>query len=133
MTKLGFIAMVLVMKCTLQTNIKILDTPDGKEHHKKCALICSGISRHDDDGWNDMANDKVYKQVNMIGCNFVSQPVVTVTTRDVYETNDYVCPAFITENLSEGSFYALSVQEISMEEAVIRRCDIHWIATGFKC
>ena len=133
MMKLGFIVMVLVMRFTLQTNIKILDTPDGEKHPEPCALICSGISRHDDNGWYYMTNDKVYKEVDMSGCNFVSQPVVTVTTRDVYDTNDYVCPAFITEDQSKGSFYVLSVQEISTKEVVIRRCDMHWIATGFNC
>ena len=129
--------MVLVMRCTLQTNIKILDTPNGEKHPEPCALICSGISRHDDTthswsylGWR---NWKLGKRVDVSECGFVSDPVITATTRVSQTGNGKNCPSVTTEQLwMPNLFYAISTGEYTVEDAS-KQCDIHWIATGYIC
>ena len=119
--------------------LKILDIPGGNNHPEPCGLVCSGIARHDDNThpWKELPNLKsVYKVVDISECNFVSQPVVSVTTRDIWDTNTVMCPAFITENVgsSTSKFYILSVgRDITAAEAVGWRCEAHWIATGYTC
>ena len=119
--------------------LKILDIPGGNNHPEPCGLVCSGIARHDDNThpWKELPNLKsVYKVIDISECNFVSQPVVSVTTRDIWDTNSVMCPAFITENVgsSTSQFYILSVgRDITAAEAVNRRCEAHWIATGYTC
>ena len=136
MKTLGNLVIMLVMVCTLQSSLKILDTPDGKEHPEPCALVCTGISKHDDPdtswtylGWR---NWKLGKLVDMSECKFVSKPVVTATTR-VAHTGGEICPSVITEQMWISSqFYALSVEEMTVEKAN-KLCDIHWVATGYSC
>merc|ERR1711973_412687 len=91
MKKLRCLVLVSVMVCTLQSSLKILDTPDGKEHPEPCAPVCSGVSRADDPNNNWMYvgpgnTGPVWKRVDMSGCHFVSPPIATATTRDVFET-----------------------------------------------
>ena len=136
MKTLGFVMMVLMVSCTLQGNLKILDTPDGETHPEPCVLVCSGISRHDDDySWSNpgFGLKTAYKAVDMSKCNFVSEPVVVATTRDVFDTNKYACPSFITENDGKDRFYVISKQNITPYNANKWQCDIHWVATGYSC
>jgi hypothetical protein len=136
MNSLGSVVILIMITHSLETSLKILDTPDGKIHPEPCALVCSGISRHDSDySWSYVGFGLriVYKKVDMSGCNFVSEPVITATTRDVYDTNRVTCPAFVTENSGADNFYIISKQPISTEDAERWQCDVHWVATGYNC
>ena len=137
MKTLGFVMMVLLVSCTLQSNLKILDTPDGETHPEPCALVCSGISRHDDPenswsylGWRSW---RLGKRVDMNECGFVSKPVLSATTRVAENNNSEMCPPVITEQLwISNHFYALSLEHMTVEKAN-QHCDIHWVATGYNC
>ena len=137
MSKLGCLATLLLISTTVQVELKILDMPGGNNHPEPCGLVCSGIARHDDSShrWVNLYSLRsVYKVVDISECNFVSQPVVTVTTQDIYDTNSVMCPAFITENMGSSSFYILSVgRDINAAQAVSWRCEAHWIAIGYTC
>ena len=127
-------AMVLVP--ALQSELKILDTPDGGIRPAPCAVTCSGVGR-----WNDENNNykwqnsrinpgKVFKFINIGNCNFVSAPVVTTTSVSMKMAG---CPAVSVWYLTESYVTVYSVQDTSAKQMRSDECDIHWSAFGFNC
>ena len=122
---------------TLQTELKILDTPDNNTHPLPCALICSGIDKHDETGDHEWRNnrwpwspDKAYKTVNMTGCGFVSPPVVTATIKSQWWS---LCPSIAEDYVMSLGFFVHTEENATAEEMRKKKCDIHWIATGYNC
>ena len=124
---------------TLQSELKILDTPYDGTGPEPCAVTCSGIARWDtpgDYGWKDARGSynpgKAYMMVRTRGCNFVSSPLITVTTKSWW---DGLCPAVtqITQPAWSSLFYVMTVENTAAEVMKKRKCDIVWIATGYIC
>ena len=82
---------VLILLAGVQGDIKIVDTPDGRMGHENCARICSGVDK-DYSGWGNSGfhPGKTYKWVYITDCDFISAPVITVTSRGVYG----FCPTY---------------------------------------
>ena len=117
----------------LQNELKILDTPDGDARPAPCALTCSGIARWDetgDYGWHRSGSyqGKVLRRVSMSGCNFVSTPVVTASTRGVR-----LCPSITQLAGDSGWFDEYTVEDSTADMMKKNRCNIHWSAFGYNC
>ena len=112
---------------------KILDTPDGKIGPETCVRSCSGVDK-DYSRWTDSGNNpgKVYKWIDMSGCEFVSQPVITVTSGQGTE-NDGLCPSFTAAYVQSKKFFLYSVTNFRADTMKNNACRVFWTATGFTC
>ena len=126
----------LVLVPAVQGELKILDTPDGKTGPAPCALTCSGVGR-----WNDTdpycwLNSgyhpaKVYRHVDIRGCNFVSAPVVTTTTGSISFTG--LCPSVTVTFVNSKQFNVYSVEDVRASKMLRDECSVYWTATGYNC
>ena len=126
--------MLLFLSLTLpalQNNLKILGTPDGSTRPAPCGQTCVGVSRtfNSDSIWRESHRGKVYKEIDMAGCEFVTRPVVTLTVQGSVEG----CPSFFVEKIERNHFYVYSVQDFRAREAEENRCVVYWSATGYNC
>ena len=124
---------VLILLAGVQGDIKILSTPSGTLGHEPCARICSGVDT-DYRGWKDShaSHGKTYKYVWMSDCDFISTPVITVTSRSV--TNSRLCPTFtISYNVWRYKFRLHSVPDFTADKMARYQCGILWTAVGFVC
>ena len=125
-------AMVLVP--ALQSELKILDTPDGGIRPAPCAVTCSGVGRWDETEWYwkwMWDGSKVFKNINISGCKFVSPPtVVTATTRGGSD-----CLPVTVSYVSETQFDVYSVGDTTetVQKMEGGKCSVNWIATGYNC
>ena len=132
MMKLLILTVALVP--ALLGDIKILDTAEGENGPANCARSCSGVGRWDGAVWQwKDAGDfpgKVYKVLYIADCNFVSTPVITVTTRGRKYGG---CPSLFVYFPIKSSFYVYSVENTTATQVKTSECDVHWIATGYTC
>ena len=125
---LCFLLLTLLIS-TVQSNIKILDTPDGEEHPEPCALTCSGISRHDDQlyRWFSIQPGHAAKGIDIRGCGFVTPPVISASIAN------YDCTDIMPYWTGKDTFYVMSVGIESDATMVKKGCDVSWIAVGYNC
>ena len=123
---------IMMVVPTKPSDLIILDTPDGGTHPAPCALTCSGIGRWDVTGWGDSGRypGKANFFVNISGCNFVTPPAVTATTRS-RDSGD--CPSVTVNSIANNYFYLYAVEHSSAAELNSKKCDIHWSAFGYNC
>ena len=127
--------LTMMVAPTLQSPLTILDTPDGGTHPAPCALTCSGIGRWDatrKNRWMDSTArpGKSYKRVYISGCNFVSDPVLTLTT---ISPQPGVCPSVTVSGIYSDYFSVFTVEDSTAAEMKSKKCNIHWIAVGYNC
>ena len=127
--------LTMMVAPTLQSPLKILDTPDGGTHPAPCAQTCSGIGRWDaagDSMWWDSGSypGKAYKKVDISDCNFVSEPVAIATTSSSWTAD---CPSVTTNSITSNYFYLYTVEYSTAAELKSKMCDIHWSAFGYNC
>ena len=122
--------LTMMVAPTLQSPLKILDTPGGGTRPDPCALTCSGIGRWNETGYSGTHPGKVYLRVGTPGCNFVSRPVVKATTRSVVSGD---CPSVTFYTVTSNGLYFYTVKDATAAEMTSKKCDIHWIAVGYKC
>ena len=129
--------LTMMVAPTLQSQLKILDTPSGSAGPASCALTCSGIGRWYETGnfnslWTDSSDypGKAYKKVAISGCNFRSYPVVTTTTRSFLRGD---CPSVTVKMISRDNFMVYTVEDSTVAEMKSKQCDIHWSAFGYNC
>ena len=129
-------AMVLVP--ALQSELKILDTPDGGIRPAPCAVTCSGVGRWDETGWMSRWLDsgsnsgKVYKKINLQDCNFISAPVVTVTAASG-GNREVVCPSLTVWHANKSQFFVYSVEDTTASKMKNDQCNVYWSAFGYNC
>ena len=129
-----------LLSLSLQTSLKILNTPDQPTGHTgdcRKPLLCSGVSLHFSTihpvySWWDSTfyRGRVAKRVDMSECGFVSNAVVTATAR-TRKGSAGTCPAIYTSRVNVREFNVYSVEELSAKEIGKVNCDVHWIATGY--
>ena len=128
---LRYLAVTLALVLTtLQTKVKILDTPNRKPHPEPCAMICSGIARSEDGKWYDswVNKGKAGRDVDMGGCNFASAPVITVSA------HGWRCPAVhVTKDIGSARFALYTVNDVTAEEVEKNQCGVYWVAAGYDC
>ena len=137
---------VLILLAGVQGDIKILNTPDGIIRPEPCARICSGVEK-EYSGWSlgtgDSFSHRVYKDVYMSDCDFISPAVITVTSRSAY----WPCPTFSIWRVYNNRFTLFTVPDLPPEIESHRyiprnllpvwmernQCSIYWTAVGFVC
>ena len=130
------ILMIAVLAApAMSSELKILDSPDGRIGPAPCALTCSGIGR-----WNvsepfsyswTISGDfpgKAYKLVSLKDCSFVSPPVVTATVK-----GPGPCPLVRMRGVLRTYFSVYTVEDVTLDAVKDNECDVHWIATGYNC
>ena len=128
---LSLLFLVLLVS-TVEADIKILDTPDGKMGPEPCVRVCSGVDK-EHTGWTTY-NGRVYKAIYMSGCDFVSPPVVTMVSASGVNNPNYLCPSFtVYQSLSSEYFLPISESGYTKEKMRLYQCRIYWTATGFTC
>ena len=125
--------LVLFLLASSQADIKILDTPDGKMGPEPCVRVCSGVDK-DYSGWidSDLNPGKVHKYIDMSGCDFVSQPVVTAVSGNGVRYGG-TCPTFHVSTVRRYGFALYSLSDFTKDIARRSRCKVFWTATGFAC
>ena len=121
---------ISVLLASTQADIKIVSTPDGKMGSEPCVRTCSGVDK-DYSGWYNAGSyypGKVHKYIDMSGCDFVSQPVVTAVSG-----NGYLCPSFIVTYVRSDYFTLFSVSDFTKDKMWQHQCRVYWTATGFTC
>ena len=124
---------VSVLLASAQADIKILNTPDGRIGPEPCVRVCSGVDKNYS-GWYDSDPNpgKVYKGINMSGCDFVSEPVVTAVSGNGFNTFN-LCPSFTVTYVHRDLFYLYSLSDFTKEKMNQHQCRVYWTATGFTC
>ena len=126
---LGCLLSLMLAVPSLQSELKILSTPDGSTHPPPCALTCTGVSRYDDTNefawyqWDEYA----YKRVGLKECGFVGEPVVTVSMKS------WFCLPIIVGSVHSEFFYVLTGMEGTVSQIKTEKCDVYWTANGYVC
>ena len=128
--------MLLLLLTTLlalsqQSQLKVLNTPDGPGGPAPCALTCSGFARWSDQTkWtkSDGFPGKSFKIVKMTGCDFVGAPVVTASV-----VGGGVCPSVSAASVTPYRFYVYTVQDTDPSVMEHEMCSVHWSAFGYNC
>ena len=123
----------LVLLAGIRSDTKILDTPDRNMGPEPCIRTCTGIDRVVTGWYNSGVHlGKVYKDIDMTGCDFVSSPVVIALSGG--NSNPYrVCPSFTIRNIDNNKFKLYSVSDFTSDEMRKNECKVFWTATGFAC
>ena len=124
---------ITVLLAGTVADTKILSIPDGKLGPEPCIRTCTGVDK-DYSGWVDdsrIVSGTVLKSILIDDCDFVSPPVVTVTTKgaNVYSR----CPSVHLIYTWGHLFQVRSVSKFTKRGMISNKCDIHWTATGFIC
>ena len=124
--------MLVLLGHGIEADTKIVSTPDGTMGPDPCVRTCTGVD-NDYGGWHDSGwHPGVWKYIYMSGCDFVSKPVVTVTSAgDV--GHDRTCPTFSVTYVSSDFFNLYSVQDFTKDKMREKQCSVFWTATGFIC
>ena len=123
---------VLILLAGVQGDIKIVNTLSGRLGHEPCARICSGVDQ-DYKRWGDSTASpgKTYKNIYMTDCDFISAPVITVTSLGV--SDYYLCPTFTIAYVYNNRFRLYSVPDFTADKMRRYLCVIYWTAVGFVC
>ena len=130
---LGCLLTLMLAVPSLQSELKILSTPDGSTHPTPCALTCTGVSKYDETGhynWRQW-HQHVYKYVKIEDCGFVAPPIITATLKGAYWS--VRCPSIYLQLVGYTAFFALSVEETTVSQLTDNKCDVHWTANGYNC
>ena len=128
---------VLLVVPALSSQLKILNTPNSNREDTlrpaPCALICSGVARHDETGWSAWRRGIgfAFKYNYMTDCDFVTAPVVTATIRGPFISMR--CPSIIVNDIDINWFSVQTVEDATGGQMIRRKCDVYWIATGYNC
>ena len=125
--------LVSVLFASIQADIEIVSTPDGKTGPDHCVRVCSGVDKNYS-GWINSQDNrgKVLKWISMIGCDFVSEPVVTVVSSSGNGSTN-LCPSFTVTVVWNKEFLLKSVSDFDRYKMANRQCRVFWTATGFTC
>ena len=124
---------VSVLLASAQADIKILSTPDGVTGPEPCIRTCSGVDKNHSRWYNSDTNPgKVFKWIDMSGCDFVSQPVVTAMSGEGIG-NEGLCPSFTAAYVQSNKFFIYSVTDFRADTMKNNACRVFWTATGFTC
>ena len=126
---------VSVLFVGAQADIKMVSTPDGKMGPEHCLRVCSGVDKNYY-GWINSQDNrgKVLKWIDMSGCDFVSEPVVTVgSSSGDRSTMTNLCPSFTVTDGRIKEFLLNSVSDFDRYKMANRQCRVFWTATGFTC
>ena len=127
MVKLPILALILLS--IVLGDIKILNTLDGKLGSEPCTRICSGVDK-DYTGWRASFNrGKVWKTVEITGCDFISTPIVTA----VSGSHNKVCPSFTVPVVVSNNFKLYTVEDYTADKMAADKCKVFWTAVGFVC
>ena len=126
--------LVSVLLASTQADTKILNTPDGKTGPEPCIRVCSGVDKNFS-GWDNSSKNpgKVYKFINIYGCNFVSPPIVTAVAGSGHILAHKLCPSFTVNNVASSAFNLYSVTDFTAYYMRQHQCRIYWTATGYTC
>ena len=128
--------LMLVLVPVLRGDIKILNTPDGPA---PCARACAGVGKWDETGKWSWVNSgafrgMVYKNVQMVDCDFATPPVVTAATKRGGTNSRDSCPSVFVDGVGASWFGVYSVGDATdatkMRSA---KCDVYWTAFGYVC
>ena len=72
------------------------------------------------------------KDVDFGACGFVTPPVVMVTLKG-RGVDKYGCPPVYVLEPSKTKVEVLTVEDLAPGFLTRSRCDIYWVATGYKC
>lgn len=129
------LAILLFLISPTLADLKILSLPWYNNGPEPCARTCSGVSKYDDadEPWQSQVSGisntgRPVKIVDISGCNFVSNPVVTTT---VYGLPD--CPNVKVTSVRIDKFYAMSVEKTTTGYLKSNYCWVSWTANGFTC
>lgn len=138
MNKLA-IPVVAALMITLaeQADVKIVSIPRDNPGPDPCTLVCAGVARWNEGagGWTNSLSQagKVYRSVHTTECNFVSTPVVTITSAAADPNGNVVCPAVSVAHVRDSWFGVFSVGDMTKGEIMKKQCDVYWSASGFTC
>ena len=132
---LGCLLTLMLAVPSLQSELKILSTPDGSTHPPPCALTCTGVSKfnHQEEYWKEWSGVKSYKFVNIEGCGFVNTPVVTVTLKARTLGTKVRCPPIFLAHPGLLLFFVITGEPATPHQMVSNGCDVFWTANGFIC
>ena len=127
-----FVLVLLVVSA--QSEIKIVSIPDGEMGAAPCATTCAGVDK-DYSGWmeSNFNTGKVLKWIDMSGCDFVSSPVVTVSSECGISAHHIWCPSFTVAFVFNERFLLYSLSDSTKDEMSRYQCRVYWTATGFTC
>ena len=126
---LGCLLTLMIAVPSLQSELKILSTPDGSTHPPPCTLTCTGISRYNETGeygWYQWKNHAL-KRVTIKECGFVTEPIVTVSMKA------WFCPPIIIDSIHNESVYVQTGIEATTSHIESKQCDVYWTANGYIC
>ena len=123
--------LISVVIASSQADTKIVSTPDGKMG--SCIRVCSGVDE-DYSRWENSGSKfgKVWMTINMTGCDFVSQPVVTAVSGSG-DSYSRLCPSLTVPHVRSDYFHLYSVSDSTKDEMIQYHCRVYWTATGFTC
>ena len=130
---LGCLLTLMLAVPSLQSELKILSTPDGSTHPTPCALTCTGVSRYDETGhhkWGQLYQ-LVFKKIIIEDCGFVAPPIVTATLKGASLLTS--CPSIYLQFITFSEFTALTVEETTVSQLTDNKCDVYWTASGYNC
>ena len=115
-----------------QTGLKILSMPKSFNTEglpAPCALVCAGVQTSE--GWKDsrFSSGKAFLEVDIAGCAFVSQPLITATVTG--EGN--ICSSVFVDKMGSSLFTVYTVDDMTADHGKSERCEIHWSAFGYIC
>ena len=128
---------LLLAASSLQSELKILSTPEGKPGPPPCALTCSGVARYSEEGASLYSSwERIYEQacryVNIQECGFVAAPVVTATLRGPL-FGARKCPSIYLHQSYVRMFLVVTVGNITASQMTWNQCDVYWTANGYNC
>ena len=74
---------------------------------------------------------RLFKIIDTTKCGFVAEPIVTVTTRG--RLLNRLCPTLVTTYVVNKEIWVTCSEDLTVEEAKARQCDVYWSANGYNC
>ena len=132
---LGCLLTLMLAVPSLQSELKILSTPDGDTRPPPCALTCTGVKKYiDTDGYDWRSwSVQAFKHINMEDCGFVSTPVVTVTVKGPYDGVERSCPPIYVQYVGYKTLTVFTVGGVTASLMNNNKCDVYWTANGYNC
>ena len=142
---LQLLATILLFTATQQSNLKIITTP-GQLGPEPCACTCVGTTGRETSNWREMASSpgRVWIDVDITACGFLSTPVVTVTLEGAGH-HDYLVGTASIFGTSEATFRIILMGEVAtafnptplfkptVEDAKKFKWNVNWSAFGYDC
>ena len=112
---------------SLQSDLKILETPSGKLGPAPCALTCSGVKAN---SWSNSGDypGKAYLFLSITECGFADTPIITVST-----FGEGLCPPVTVRDGGRTGFLVYTFEDATAADMENMKCVIQWSAYGYNC